>query len=250
MLIRSLSAIFLSTPSGWRATTKEYRKIMGTLISIHALRVEGDTLGHQEAVFFAISIHALRVEGDSLLYAVRGEHAISIHALRVEGDNPTPRFRGDMSGDFYPRPPGGGRLVYDLDLLLYYGFLSTPSGWRATDVAIDDRHCARISIHALRVEGDGEGYRVALTDVAFLSTPSGWRATRRAADGAAGGRISIHALRVEGDGDDRRRRNADMDFYPRPPGGGRPVRVKLRRGGRKKFLSTPSGWRATSTLSR
>ena len=134
MLIRSLSAIFLSTPSGWRATTKEYRKIMGTLISIHALRVEGDTLGHQEAVFFAISIHALRVEGDSLLYAVRGEHAISIHALRVEGDNPTPRFRGDMSGDFYPRPPGGGRR----------------------SALIKQGHTYTISIHALRVEGDSE----------------------------------------------------------------------------------------------
>ena len=88
LLIRSLSAIFLSTPSGWRATTKEYRKIMGTLISIHALRVEGDTLGHQEAVFFAISIHALRVEGDSEQLCF-----------------------GHLIDDFYPRPPGGGRPV-------------------------------------------------------------------------------------------------------------------------------------------
>ena len=57
---------------------------------------------------------------------------ISIHALRVEGDQADRRCAR-----------GGG------------GFLSTPSGWRATiDVAIDDRHCARISIHALRVEGD------------------------------------------------------------------------------------------------
>ena len=56
-------------------------------------------------------------------------------------------------------------------------FLSTPSGWRATDVAIDDRHRARISIHALRVEGD---------------VPESWQ--REAARN-----ISIHALRVEGD---------------------------------------------------
>ena len=79
-------------------------------ISIHALRVEGDSHydcpAHQ---FFQISIHALRVEGDksgagwiSLDYVFlstpsvwRATHplggkgldvGISIHALRVEGD--------------------------------------------------------------------------------------------------------------------------------------------------------------------
>ena len=56
---------------------------------------------------------------------------------------------------FYPRPPGGGRL----------------------DVAIDDRHCARISIHALRVEGDFTLSASEHPAAAFLSTPSGWRAT-------------------------------------------------------------------------
>ena len=79
---------------------------------------------------------------------------ISIHALRVEGD-----ARGNFHG-----------LYIEI-------FLSTPSGWRATDVAIDDRHCARISIHALRVEGDLFVKILWLIDDLFLSTPSGWRAT-------------------------------------------------------------------------
>ena len=57
-------------------------------ISIHALRVEGDRLGVDVSHGRIISIHALRVEGDVRLPARRGvprEH-ISIHALRVEGD--------------------------------------------------------------------------------------------------------------------------------------------------------------------
>ena len=56
-----------------------------------------------------ISIHALREEGDRV---VDGDHippdGISIHALREEGDKLTatrlPIFR-----NFYPRPPRGGR---------------------------------------------------------------------------------------------------------------------------------------------
>ena len=58
-----------------------------------------------------ISIHALRVEGDELAEAVNIELAISIHALRVEGDTRGQKWRWDR-GDFYPRPPGGGRLNF------------------------------------------------------------------------------------------------------------------------------------------
>ena len=35
-----------------------------TVISIHALRVEGDVFTHIKDIKFFISIHALRVEGD------------------------------------------------------------------------------------------------------------------------------------------------------------------------------------------
>ena len=104
-------------------------------ISIHALREEGDLnfkwelLDRQE-----ISIHALREEGD-LLFRTRSrkDNPISIHALREEGDCRLPRscrFRGD----FYPRPPRGGRQT---PLLLDAGipiFLSTPSARRATQI--------------------------------------------------------------------------------------------------------------------
>ena len=58
--------IFLSTPSGWRATFVHIKFLRSFYsISIHALRVEGDPeVGHIVKTI-GISIHALRVEGDS-----------------------------------------------------------------------------------------------------------------------------------------------------------------------------------------
>ena len=56
-------------------------------ISIHALRVEGDSM--REVVTlkeYYISIHALRVEGDCSPECLAKYRLISIHALRVEGD--------------------------------------------------------------------------------------------------------------------------------------------------------------------
>ena len=79
-------------------------------ISIHALRVEGDTQSIGRIARTFISIHALRVEGDGLVQVFSGTvNEISIHALRVEGDQPRARA-----------------LAVDKK------FLSTPSGWRAT----------------------------------------------------------------------------------------------------------------------
>ena len=57
------------------------------LISIHALRVEGDYDMLIEQANDQISIHALRVEGDSKNPDKQfRRRVISIHALRVEGD--------------------------------------------------------------------------------------------------------------------------------------------------------------------
>ena len=56
-------------------------------ISIHALRVEGDTIQPRVKSCNSISIHALRVEGDMARpFQYDPAVAISIHALRVEGD--------------------------------------------------------------------------------------------------------------------------------------------------------------------
>ena len=78
---------------------------------------------------------------------------ISIHALRVEGDVCVVVLFNRVY-NFYPRPPGGGRLNSLTTRCISILFLSTPSGWRATKQATDDEKLVHISIHALRVEGD------------------------------------------------------------------------------------------------
>ena len=125
-----------------------------------------------------ISIHALREEGDDAGYDIgvtKGEFLSTPSARRATG------FRGRellLLLDFYPRPPRGGRR----------------------------RSCrcpvrrVRISIHALREEGDVYAPMMLFQAVTFLSTPSARRATwaHRCAKW-----WSVH-------------------FYPRPPRGGRP----------------------------
>ena len=171
-------------------------------ISIHALREEGDQ-GMAMAMYVRveISIHALREEGDAraqsaqeaaaeflstpsarratdVAVAVLFGNTISIHALREEGDCvisvrrssrlvflSTPSARRATAAtltlraqieNFYPRPPRGGR----------------PLTLRAQIEKM------KISIHALREEGDVfQGGRLAAAEE-FLSTPSARRATR------------------------------------------------------------------------
>ena len=124
--------------------------------------------------------------------------------------------------DFYPRPPRGGRRRKIGNILSAIEFLSTPSARRATAGLEGRVSPRRISIHALREEGDGKqyAYRAAKWDISihalreegdneevdkmsvaeiFLSAPSARRATRAGAQ----------------------RRRPYSNFYPRPPRGGR-----------------------------
>ena len=222
--IRPARQIFLSTPSGWRATRRAPRLPGITcVISIHALRVEGDPDtdgdGFPDQYFYPRPPGGGRHQ-----YRVRcnPERKISIHALRVEGDGRHPLTRLRDRRHFYPRPPGGGRPRVRLSLRRRSTFLSTPSGWRATGlVVLIPAHAVDfyprppgggrpplfshspcntpISIHALRVEGDSLLRRFSKAVLQFLSTPSGWRATARAQRFGRIFCISIHALRVEGD---------------------------------------------------
>ena len=104
------STLFLSTPSARRATVAAPAGRLYYLISIHALREEGDTLTLKARLLKIISIHALREEGDARAGQRQRAKKISIHALREEGDD----YFGisvDELMDFYPRPPRGGRLT-------------------------------------------------------------------------------------------------------------------------------------------
>ena len=79
------------------------------IISIHALREEGDCLLVNDLVKpqqFLSTPSARRAT--TLLLAVLVLLEISIHALREEGD-PFPCVFGSTPINFYPRPPRGGR---------------------------------------------------------------------------------------------------------------------------------------------
>ena len=79
--------IFQSTPSVGRATVYlVYKFCFIRIISIHALRGEGDFVHDVLCFFVGISIHALRGEGDDRENKTIYVFNISIHALRGEGD--------------------------------------------------------------------------------------------------------------------------------------------------------------------
>ena len=147
--------------------------------------------------------------------------------------------------NFYPRPPGGGRHFALQAAPDRRGFLSTPSGWRATRAAKSPPLSARFlsTPSGWRATALFEQRKVFV--LRFLSTPSGWRATPWRRYRRDDYRISIHALRVEGDSTVF---CALLDM---------PISIHaLRVEGDNfisstimpvaKFLSTPSGWRATS----
>ena len=174
--------------------------------------------------------------------------------------------------DFYPRPPGGGRPFFLIIVYLAFVFLSTPSGWRATCKSGVLLLCqSHISIHALRVEGDKTPCSQLSSPKNFYPRPPGGGRPRAAAGLAGCALISIHALRVEGD---RllpvARENAfDISIHALRVEGDHHAKA-LRQNGHGisihalrvegdglqrtlrhnfgRFLSTPSGWRATTLL--
>ena len=147
-------ALFLSTPSARRAT--------GGALQRHT----------RQGYFYPRPPRGGR---HSPCVAWEQGHSISIHVLREEGDS-APVLLGRLLHNFYPRPPRGGRLIAKVLAGRCAIFLSTPSARRATTGEFIDLIHKKISIHALREEGDP--------------------------DPAALGQalcISIHALREEGD---------------------------------------------------
>ena len=107
--------LFQSTPSVGRATPAAILLPRNAIISIHALRGEGDRFD-----FFAVV-----------------QTFISIHALRGEGDI-SPPVLTNLSSNFNPRPPWGGRRRPLFKLPPDFLFQSTPSVGRATVVELPE----------------------------------------------------------------------------------------------------------------
>ena len=214
---------FQSTPSAWRETeyigagTQQLRHFnplpphggrrvlswFGSIegdISIHSLRMEGDTTPDYIFRGLYISIHSLRMEGDVVLvnsgavaFAFQSTPSAwretffalptTFHPFKFQS---TPSAWREtccttpvqkQSGHFNPLPPHGGRRVSRIFqvLMIYFNPLP-PHGGRRNASSISDKRCSQ-----------------------FQSTPSAWRETIR--ENATVGRscISIHSLRMEGD---------------------------------------------------
>ncbi len=190
-------------------------------ISIHALREEGD-LRHQRPCILLqqISIHALREEGDAVTNVNR-THVKDFYPRPPRGGRRLWHSGTKAGRDFYPRPPRGGRRLWHSGTKAGRDFYPRPPRGGRLSVLYRPSGRWRISIHALREEGDAT-FAAAVQDLEkFLSTPSARRATGGPQRPRGNSRISIHALREEGDWSWSGRGTAQRDFYPRPPRGGR-----------------------------
>ena len=146
-----------------------------------------------------ISIHALREEGDRA-GSVRGM-AVNLFLSTPSARRATPRpiMRLQVRYNFYPRPPRGGRRC-PAALPQHHLPISIHALREEGDVHHGQRAgCQKISIHALREEGDVLAQRCgAALDDFYPRPPRGGRPSLHPAMMVCS-LISIHALREEGD---------------------------------------------------
>ena len=125
----------------------------------------------------AISIHALREEGDAAKSMWNAQPAEFLSTPSARRATPPGQVQQIRHVDFYPRPPRGGRRAQGSGRAAERNFYPRPPrGGRPSSGALPGP-ALKISIHALREEGDGS-----------------------AGVGRSIELISIHALREEGDG--------------------------------------------------
>ena len=150
----SSSITFLSTPSARRATDQGDHRVDRCLISIHALREEGDRQ-RSAGPFRPAYFYPRPPRG--------GRHLVPKTSNSASRFLSTPSARRATLAPFaalasvfyfYPRPPRGGRRKSWAALSCASLFLSTPSARRATPVSPKWDVPGKISIHALREEGD------------------------------------------------------------------------------------------------
>ena len=170
------------------------------MISIHALREEGDSSASSSSTSVLIFLStpsarratnaSCRRSADKSNFYPRPPRGgrpsgnftpaelltISIHALREEGDKQTFPLT-TTTVQFLSTPSARRATGARREVWRQYIFLSTPSARRATSAASTTRRALQISIHALREEGDRSGIASASGRFRFLSTPSARRAT-------------------------------------------------------------------------
>ena len=266
LLHLDMSVIFQSTPSAWRETHAIVRVDAPNYISIHSLRMEGDCRS---------PIAALRILHFNPLPPYGGRHIYQKHDRKLPLFQSTPSawretssgFLSGSSSAFQSTPSAWRETQERQQLIISTLFQSTPSAWRETEPEEEPEEEPDISIHSLRMEGDGNALPQIISAILFQSTPSAWRETQGERHSGQCGHISIHSLRMEGDITSSLSLLLDRDFNPLPPHGGRPCRRTGSHsplyhfnplpphGGRQRlrhlfqvievFQSTPSAWRET-----
>ena len=172
-----MQLIFQSTPSVGRATITERRIYDRILISIHALRGEGDS---KQGISFSLidAFQSTPSVGRATSAAMPAVGGLKFQSTPSVGRATTQRAALSQSTSYFnPRPPWGGRQGFSQEYAMTLKFQSTPSVGRATILPFIIRvyirhfnprppwggrpcgHCAvceqhKISIHALRGEGD------------------------------------------------------------------------------------------------
>ena len=192
---------FQSTPSAWRETTGQTR-----LFAWMREFQSTPSAWRETVIGFAI---ALCVAFQSTPSAWR-ETCLSCRLSRC--------------GSQFQSTPSAWRETVSLTEEISGGgtFQSTPSAWRETDVITGYCQQLWISIHSLRMEGDGIVAQAFKFSNTFQSTPSAWRETPWMLS----------------------RKSRKKYFNPLPPHGGRQndgweeLSTAL-------FQSTPSAWRET-----
>ncbi len=174
--------------------------ITNTAISIHALREEGDSRpcstearpsyfyprpprgGRPSArrymrsgSLFLSTPSARRATADTIINDAAVQFLSTPSARRA-----TSRIGTLLGGETFLSTPSARRATYASWCgHISHGFLSTPSARRATRWDAEKLICRRISIHALREEGDSFSLGILPPVSIFLSTPSARRATAK-----------------------------------------------------------------------
>ena len=169
---------FLSTPSARRATEKDELLNFHLVISIHALREEGDFPGDPPGRERRRHFYPRPPRGGRRAHQLYlcSSYPISIHALREEGDRSGDNM--DVNESEFLSTPSARRATKILDAVCRVDGISIHALREEGDRRPGEiPRYPGISIHALREEGDRRARAARAVAPLFLSTPSARRAT-------------------------------------------------------------------------
>ena len=148
---------------------------------------------------------------------------VHFNPLPPHGGRQQKHFHGAACGGFQSTPSAWRETNADDFELVIFPFQSTPSAWRETEIRCYKIAVREISIHSLRMEGDGR--------------PGGRNSGRKP--------ISIHSLRMEGDQQNGIYQGGRMLFQSTPSAWRETGAGSKLCPDSLVFQSTPSAWRET-----